>query len=155
MKIRRAVDADTAAVHALYAACHPTWPAKPVDFWWAHPTLVLEVDGAVCGATAFAVTVAPAPDLATLARADQYEVGWGHGVYVDPGARGHGYGWALAEARHEALKALGVPLFFGMTQPGNRAMRAIFERQGLKHTHTIPNAYPDGSKGMFYAGEVA
>lgn len=154
MTIRRFLDADTPGVHALYAACHPRWPEKPRDFWWAHPTLVLEEDGALCGATSFAVTVAPHPELATIARLDRYEVGWGHGVYVDPTRQGQGYGWRLAEARHAALKALGVDLFFGMTQEDNKAMRAIFDRQGLRHSHTIRNAYPDGSTGLFYSGEV-
>lgn len=170
MKIRHYADADTTAVHALYEACHPTWPAKPPEYWWAHPTLVLETEGEewgpmdrwdapgsatrIIGATNFSVGPAPHPELATLAGNGRYEVGWGGGTYVDPAYRGKGYGWLLAEARYAALRALNVPLFFGMTQPNNRPMLAILDRLGCKPSYTIPNAYPDGRAGIFYSGEV-
>jgi GNAT superfamily N-acetyltransferase len=153
MKIRRFIDADTAACHALYAACHPTWPDKPLDFWWAHPTLVLEVEGAVCGSTSFSVGIMPVQEVAHLLPQGE-EMGWGHGVYVDPTRHGQGYGWVLAQARHETLRALGVTVFVGLTQPNNHAMRAIFARQGLTHTHTVPDSYPGHIPGLFYAGAI-
>lgn len=145
--------ADVDVVETVYAACHPTWPAKPVDYWWAHPTLVLEGDGVdIIGFTACTVGLAPVAELIRLRQ--DVEVGWGHGVYVLPAERGKGYGWALAQARHAVLKALGVRLFFGMTQPTNAPMIAIFTRQGLIPKATIPNTYPDGQAGVLYTGEI-
>lgn len=152
--IRHFTDADAERVDTVYTACHPAWPSKPTGYWWAHPTLVLEYDGEVVGSTSFSVGLAPHADLAKLV-ANQAEVGWGHGVYVHPVWRGHGWGWHLAEARHRALTLLGIRFFFGMTQPENRAMIAIFDRQHLTRAPgTFLKAYPDGQAGVLYHGEI-
>ena len=149
----RGNDAD--AVDRLYARCHPGWPAKPAGWWWAHPTLVLETEeGLLIGATAFAVSPAPAADLMTLLDNDRAEVGWGKGLYVAPDHGGQGHGWRLAQARHQALRGLGVHFFLGLTQPDNVPMRAIFMRQKLKQGVTVPRIYPDGQAGVMYHGEI-
>lgn len=153
--IRHFADADAAAVNRLYAACHPTWPIKPEGFWWAHPTLVLMGrSGDIIGATAMTLGLAPATELAELLAHNRAEVGWGHGVYVDPAHRGKGYGWMLADARHQALRALGAGFFLGMTQPDNTPMRAIFARQGLEKRLQVPNNYPDGQAAILYTGRI-
>lgn len=153
--IRHFKDRDEDAVNKVYAACHPAWPAPRPGFWWGHPTLVLVEDGEIIGATAFCVAAPPSQDVAgALAKRNLHEAGWGHGVYVHPSQRGHGYGWILATARHEALLALGVTYFFGMTQPTNTAMLAIFKRQRLSKIVTVPKIYPDGSDGLLFAGEI-
>lgn len=152
-RLRLFKKSDTAALDRIQALCHPTWPAKPTNWWWAHPTLVLELDGQVIGSTSCTVSSAPTPDLMRLAQ-QRPEVAWGHGVNVDPAHRGHGYGWELAQARHGTLKALGIDFFFGMTQPDNKAMLAIFERQKLTRGQTIPKHYPDGTPGVMYHGGI-
>ena len=154
MMLRPYEGSDAGAVDKLYAACHPTWPAKPPGWWWAHPTLVLEAAGQLIGATAFTITPPPAPELLTLAKRRGAEVGWGHGIYVDPAERGKGHGLTLAMQRHRALKALGIGFFFGMTQPGNAAMVAIFTKQGLTAGVTLPKQYPDHSNAVLYHGRI-
>lgn len=156
--IRLFREADGPEVDKVYSACHPRWPKKPEGWWWAHPTLVLETqeDGLI-GATSFVVGLPPAPDLAALVQMVQHhkaEVGWGHGVYVKPHQRGNGYGWDLAQARHKMLASLGVHFFFGMTQPDNHAMMAIFMKQQLTRSVTVPNTYPDGRPGVLYHGGI-
>lgn len=152
--IRPFQDKDARAVHALYAACHPTWPAKPQTWWWGHPTLVFVVPGPVLvGATAFALSPPPSPGLATMLTQGQ-EIGWGMGVYVHPDYQGKGHGRWLAEVRHKALKALGCHYFIGLTQPDNKAMIAIFARQGLTRGLTVPRVYPSGEPGVVYSGEI-
>jgi GNAT superfamily N-acetyltransferase len=152
--IRAFTEADGEAVDKLYAACHPTWPAKPSGYWWGHPTLVLEMAGEVIGSTSCTISFAPAETLVKLLRRDRAEVGWGHGVYVMPQQRGKGYGWELAQARHQALLSLGINFFFGMTQPDNVAMMAIFKRQQLTRSASVPNAYPDGRAAVLYHGGI-
>jgi GNAT superfamily N-acetyltransferase len=152
--IRRFCGQDAPALDALFALCHPTWPAKPEGWWWAYPTLVLEVNRRVVGCTAFAVSPPPAPNLTQLLDPGRTEMGWGKGVYVDPEVRGLGFGLRLAQARHAALKALDVGFFIGVTQPDNRAMCAIFEHQGLLRGAIIPKVYPDGQAGVLYTGGI-
>lgn len=152
-RIRLFKQSDADALGRIQAQCHPNWPAPRVNWWWAHPTIVLEVEGQVIGSTSCTVNAAPTPDLMRLTH-NRPEVGWGQGVNVDPAWRGHGYGWDLAQARHVTLKALGVDYFIGMTQPDNHAMIAIFERQRLTRGETIPKHYPDGQPGVLYHGGI-
>lgn len=153
--IRDLTAADVPAVQALDAVCHPAWPAKPAGWWWAHPTLVLELNGSgVVGATSCAISLAPATELVALLDHDRAEIGWGHGVEVAPGLRGQGWGWRLAEARHQRLAGLGIRFFLGMTQPDNAPMLAIFARQRLHRSVAVPRAYPDGSPGVLYTGGI-
>lgn len=154
MKLRQMQARDGKALDALYAMCHPTWPARPEGWWWAHPTLVLTDGKWIIGATSFTVSLAPAAEILKLLKWDRAEVGWGHGVYVHAGDRGKGYGWKLAEARHAMLRRLGVEFFFGQTQPDNAPMIAIFERQQLTRGVTIPDIYHDGEAGVLYHGRI-
>ena len=153
-RIRPFAFADMEAVNTVYGRCHPEWPAKLPNWWWGHPTLVLDIDGKIVGATACSISLAPAPELARLLTHDRAEIGWGQGVYVDPQWRGHGWGWHLAEARHVTLRAMGIQFFLGMTQPDNAAMIAIFERQRLTRGQTVPQVYPDGQAGVVYSGGI-
>lgn len=152
-RIRLFAHTDAEDLDRIQARCHPTWPAKPPNWWWAHPTIVLEVDGKVIGSTSCTVGTAPTPDLMRLTQ-QRPEVGWGAGVNVDPAWRRHGFGWDLAQARHLTLKAMGVEFFFGMTQLDNKPMLAIFARQQLTRGDVIPKHYPDGSPGVMYHGGI-
>ena len=135
-------------VRGIYAACHPGWPARAPRWFEAHPTLVLEVERAIVGYTSYSIGLPPGPN------PTEFEIQWGHGVYVRPDARGRGYGRHLCDARLAVARALGLRTFFGMTQPDNHAMIHLFEQDGLKCYGEAPNAYPDGSAGVFYFGRV-
>jgi len=154
--IRRYVEGtDLEDVQALHARAHPTWPKREAAWWWSHPTLVLELDGVVVGSTSMAVSLPATPQLAEWGDAVLY----GHGVSVDPEHRGQGYGLELAEARHLAGTALGAKLFVGMTWKANRAMRAIFDKQGLQRWGQIvvTGAYPHNdppADGLLYIGRL-
>jgi len=141
---------DLEAVEALYAACHPTWPARSSLWWHAHPTLVLEEAAVIIGSTSFSLSIATDREFQNRGT----EVAYGHGVNVDPARRGQGWGWRLAAGRHDALKTLGIGFFMGFTQPGNASMLAIFRRQGLTFHARLPRIYPDGSEGLMYVGGV-
>jgi ribosomal protein S18 acetylase RimI-like enzyme len=141
---------DAVALNTLHALCHPSWPERSPLWWWTHPTLVLELDGAIIGSTSFVVCMPPTPHLAEVGT----EIGYGHGVAVHSDHRGQNYGWLLADARHQVFRDLGIAFFIGMTQPDNKAMIHIFERQGLRRGKRIRKAYPDGADVVLYTGGV-
>ena len=153
MKTRPMAPVDEPAVRALYEACYPHRPPRAGGWYFAHPTLVLEHRGTVLGSTSFSVSPPPTEDLARRL-VHGGEMGWGHGVEVRPDQRGKGFGWQLAEARHQVLRDLGIDFFIGMTQPDNGAMIAIFARQGLTEQARLLRAYPDGGDAVLYAGAV-
>lgn len=132
----------------VYAACHPRWPVKSDAWYQAHPTIVLEVDRQVVGYTACVVAYAPA---CAHIPGDR-EVLYGHGLYVDPGYRGKGYGRLLQQARLDLGSGNDVSFFLGMTQPGNAPMIRIFEAYGFTPAQEVEGAYPGGGSGVFYTG---
>jgi GNAT superfamily N-acetyltransferase len=154
------LDKDAAAAQRLHALCHPSWPDRDSQWWFAHPTLMLEEAGAVIGMTSFSLSFPPTPELAqSVQKAGSGEVCYGHGVWVDPDERHKGYGDALADARHAYAHGLGARFFIGMTWKGNTSMRRIFNRQALvQQAATVPNAYPTHKgvdrTGLLYVGVI-
>jgi GNAT superfamily N-acetyltransferase len=153
-RIRHFIAADLPHVERIQAACHPTWPTRILAWWWSHPTLVLEVDGQIIGSTSVTVSMAPAAEIVKILKWDRAEIGWGKGVNVDPDWRGQGYGWRLAQARHQVLKDLGIEFFFGQTHPDNKPMQAIFARQQLTRGITLPDLDFDGEPGTLFHGRI-
>ena len=141
---------DLANVQRLQAMCNPTWPNRPALWWHAHPTLVMDDFGLIVGSTSFSISIATDSSFQNRGA----EVAYGHGVNVHPERQGHWHGWALAQARHAALKELGITFFMGFTQPGNKPMLSIFRKQGLTFHTRLPRIYPDGSDGLMYVGGV-
>lgn len=130
---------DEARLVELYRFCYPTWRPLAPDWFFAHPTLVLEENGVLIGSTSFSVSIAPTQELAAWGD----EVVYGHGVSVHPGRRGEGLGLRLAEARHETARGVGAALFLGITWAENAPMLAIFARQQLRYHTTLPKHYRD------------
>jgi hypothetical protein len=42
-------------VRTIYRAAHPEWPERSSLFYYAHPTLVLEAEGALLGFTSYSI----------------------------------------------------------------------------------------------------
>lgn len=143
--IRPMAPAEEIDVRHLYEVLYPRWPRKPNHWYQAHPTLVLFSGATIIGSTSYSVGMPPMQGITTA------EVMYGHGLYVHPGFQGRGFGRQLADARFAVGAELGLQ-FIGMTQPGNAAMKAIFESQGLTAWGEVAEAYPDGSTGLIYMG---
>jgi GNAT superfamily N-acetyltransferase len=135
---------DDQAVRELFAACHPGWRPCPPFWYFAHPTLVIRDRDRIIGFTSFAVSIAPILDR----QAYEDDVIWGRDVCVHPEYQGHGLGLMLCEERLDVARDLGLHFFIGTTWASNRAMIAIFERQGcVKSPTVLHHAYPDNPVG--------
>jgi RimJ/RimL family protein N-acetyltransferase len=134
--IRWATPAHEPAIRALFALCHPRYPARPEHWYQCHPTFVLDaVDypmATVVGFTSFV--------LAPTERGDY--VCYGQDVCVDPSVRGAGFGAELHARRCAIAKGLGAVHFVGFTATDNEPMIRIFERQGLKRQATVKHGFP-------------
>ena len=143
--IRPMLARDESAVRAIYAACHPTWPAQPPRFYEAHPTLVLEREREILGSTSYSLIFAPDQTLST-------EVMYGHGIDIRPGHHGQGYARALCDERLAVARAVGATLFIGHAAPDNHAMMRLFDRDGFKPYGEARD--PDGRPIQLYIGPV-
>lgn len=112
---------DEPAVRAIYKICNPGVVARPLHWYFVHPTLCVTMDGMVVGFTSFTVTVIP---------------GFGDTVYgkdicVLPEYQRRGIARSLHEARLTIAKNVGVRIFMGVTSQGNKAMIKILEKSGM------------------------
>ena len=134
---------ELAEVEAIYRACHPTWPARPAEWYIGFPTLICRAKGRIVGFTSMSLSWPP-----TELQTTKGYVLWGHDVCVHPEAQGRGVGWRLCEARLAFGRTLGAHFFLGMTWPGNKPMIRIFERQGcIRRPEHIAEAYPNNEPG--------
>ena len=144
--IRPLATSEEPEVHAIHAACHPTFPPRPARWFEAHPTLVCEVDGVIVGYTSYSLVMYP-----EVSR--EGEVMVGYGIDIAPGRHGHGLGRALCDERLALARALGAKAFLGHAAPDNHAMLRLFERDGFKPYGEA--AYPDGTPMLIFMGPVA
>lgn len=135
---------DDAAVRAIYAACHPTWPPPPPRWYEAHPGLVALSGSTIVGFCSYSV----GPALSTLAG----ETMTGYGIDVAPGHQGEGHGRRLCDARLDVARAVGAKLFVGHCAPENAAMLRLFERDGFKPHGEAKD--PDGGRVLLFVGPV-
>lgn len=134
---------DDKQVRDIYARCHPAVPARPEHWYWAYPTLVAVQAQTIVGFTSFSLSPGPTGVL-TL---------FGNDLCVTPAWQRRGIGWALAQARMDAGRALGAKGFIGITASDNTPVRRIFERQGLHACQCLPG-YFGGRDGIVWAGEL-
>lgn len=127
---------------AIYAACHPGWPAQRPRWYEAHPTLIALEQGEVVGYTSYSLVMQPEVSL-------EGEVMIGYGIDIKPGHHGKGIGRALCDARLELARAVGAKVFVGHAAPGNDAMIRLFARDGFTPVQEVPNGYPDGPLVLF------
>ena len=149
LPIRPMLPDEDKQVRELYRLCHPKWPERPPQFYFAYPTLVAVDGDRIAGSTSFSCSFPTTPAIGTAST-----IMYGHDVCVHPDYRGTGLGMALAEARLAIARDVRAELFLGFTWDENDGMRRIFEKQGM-HVHTtIPNLHPGGVPGLLYVGEV-
>jgi len=134
---------EDAAVRHIFAACHPLWPPRGVNWYTAYPTLVVARDGELVGFTSFSVSPSPAGPT-TL---------YGNDLCVLPIHQGEGIGWALAETRLAIGRAVGATTFIGVTEDSNKSMIHIFERQGFHPCQRLTNYFPTGD-AVVWAGSL-
>ena len=131
-------------VRAIYRAAHPGWEEPPALWYYAHPTLVLEVRGTPLGFTSYSI----GPDERGL-------VLYGADVAVLPFFQGQGYGRVLADERLRYGRDVGATRFLGATQPDNAPMLAILRGQGFTELPLRMSAvFPRGKDAVFVGGQI-
>lgn len=131
-------------MRTIFRQAHPGWSEPSPLFFFAHPTLVLQSDGALLGYTSYSV----GPD-------DRGLVLYGADVAVLPQFQGQGYGRQLADERLRYGRDVGCTRFLGLTQPDNHAMRAILRRQGFDELPLrLPTVFPHGTDGVLVGGSM-
>jgi GNAT superfamily N-acetyltransferase len=135
---------DEPIVREIYAVAHPGWPPQPRLWYYAHPTLVRYDGGTLVGFTSFSI----GPDELGL-------VLYGVDLCVLPQFRRQGHGRRLADARLRYGRDVGCTRFLGATQPENKAMRALLERQGFEELPLgVPHIFPAGEDAVLFGGSI-
>ena len=111
---------DEKQVREVYKLCNPGAVARPPNWYFVHPTLVVVTDSIVVGFTSFTLTIIP---------------GFGQTLYgmdmcVHPEYRGRGIAENLHKERLSVGHAAGARIFMGTTQNDNRAMVKILKKAG-------------------------
>jgi GNAT superfamily N-acetyltransferase len=132
-------------VRAIYREAHPGWPERSPLWYFAHPTLVMQSDGALLGFTSY-----------SIGHDDRGLVIFGVDVAVLPRFQHQGYGRQLADERLRYGRDVGCTRFLGATQPDNLPMLTILERQGFTQLPLrVPNVFPHGTDAILIGGEIA
>jgi RimJ/RimL family protein N-acetyltransferase len=144
MPIRPMTLDEEPMVREIYGEAHPGWPPQPRLWYYAHPTLVLSAVGILVGFTSFSI----GPDELGL-------VLYGVDLCVLPRYWRQGYGRRLADARLRYGRDVGCTRFLGATQPENKAMRALLERQGFEELPLgVPHIFPAGEDAVLFGGSI-
>lgn len=113
---------EEAAVRTLRQTCFPGVDPPPPLWHFAHPTLVIEADGALVASTSF--TLSP--------HAKKGYVCYGSDLCVHPDSRRQGYARLLHAARCEIARSLGAVDFVGTVKADNQASRQFFLSAGYQ-----------------------
>ncbi|HET6372502.1 MAG TPA: GNAT family N-acetyltransferase, partial [Candidatus Polarisedimenticolia bacterium] len=111
---------DDLALMSLVRECHPGRPPRSLFYFAAYPTFVIaEGDGAIVAYTQLCMMPFGGPLMV-------------HGIDlgVHPAHRRQGLARALVSFRLALGAKLGAIGGYGMTEPDNTAMRALFESEG-------------------------
>lgn len=112
---------DEQQVRAVYKACNPGSVAQPAHWYFVHPTLCVTTDSKVVGFTSFTTVIIPSFG----------ETMYGKDMCVHPEYQGRGIAQNLHAGRLAVAKSVGVKLFMGITNVGNKAMIHILEASGM------------------------
>lgn len=116
-------------VRELFKLCHLDMPEPPPFWYFAHPTLVVDLDDKIIGSTSFTVTVAPGFG-STL---------YGKDLCVHPEYRGKGIAECLHAARLTIGQRVGATIFMGATDKNNKKMASILKKSGMHECVSIGN----------------
>lgn len=131
-------------MRSIFRQAHPGWSEPSPLFFFAHPTLVAQANGALVGYTSYSV----GPD-------DRGYVLYGADVAVLPQFQGQGFGRQLADERLRYGRDVGCTRFLGATQPDNRPMLAILRRQGFDEMPMrVPAVFPRGIDAVLVGGSI-
>lgn len=126
---RQMRDYEDKDVRELFKLCHLRQP-EPLSFWYfAHPTLVVEIDDKIVGSTSFTIVIVPGFG-STL---------YGKDLCVHPDYRGHGIAELLHTARLSIGGLVGASTFMGMTHKDNMKMIRILEKSGMHRCIPVGN----------------
>lgn len=132
---------DEPAVRQCFQECHPEDPPRAPGWYTAYPTLVAFEGDELIGFTSFSVS--PSPMGCVLL--------YGNDLCVRAPWRQQGWGQTLANARVALGRTVGARGFIGVTDPDNRAMARIFERQGFHRCQSLPR-YFTHTDGVLWTG---
>jgi GNAT superfamily N-acetyltransferase len=141
--IRPMQPADEPRVRELTSICHPEYPAHPVGWYFAHPTLVAETD-----MVRWDQPSEPVVGYASLSIDPTGRVMSLDDSGVDPAHRGQGIGAMLMSERIRVGQALGVTTYIGLGLTLHPAMSRLLERFGFHRSQDVPTIY---GPGVIYA----
>lgn len=119
-------------VRALYAECHPGWPAPKRHEFFAYPTLVVaETPESVDAYAQYWINASDAGHLVVFLR----------DTCVAPAARGRGLGSLLMDRRIAIGREMGAVLAAGATQIDNAEMVSILTGRGFQADRRLPGLY--------------
>jgi len=137
--IRPMEPGDEPRVRELTSICHPEYPAHPVGWYFAHPTLVAETDlmrwdqpsEPIVGYASFSIDHTGQ----TMSMDDSG---------VDPAHRGQGIGAALMSERIRIGQELGVKTWLGLGLTLHPAMGKLLQRFGFHACQHVPTIHGAG-----------
>lgn len=133
-------------VKALYARCHPSWPAHS-DWWWRYMnTLVITSQQRVVAYSCMSFAPPPGGDRLPADALCAYLIDTG----VAPDARGQGLAGILMDRRLDVAYAVGAQMAIGAAHWENKHMLALLDARGFKLAMRSANHYYDGTTGDVY-----
>jgi GNAT superfamily N-acetyltransferase len=133
-------------VKALYARCHPTWPARS-DWWWRYMnTLVITSNYRVIAYSCMSFAPPPGGDRLPADALAAYLIDTG----VAPEARGQGLAGILMDRRLDVAYAVGAQMAIGAANRKNKPMVALLDARGFVLAMRDGTRYPGNETGDVY-----